>query len=537
MPPRVDRLAALLTQADICRKASQWADASQLYCQALELQPNQPGPLHNLALCQLALGQLQESVITAREALQYAPQQWQTHLVLAKTWVKLGQKEQAIRLLAQLLQRFPQVPQIRLEYATLNLQYMGRAAMARELVAPLLADPAVGVDAKTAALVSQLYDRDPGLSPQNVNQAFLDFGRQHMRPPLEVLPPSFQLPVVMGRRPRVGVISIQLQASPVYYFTIGALPHMARDVDLVFFHRGQRSDWATEAFRQIATDWVDVSSCNEGQLAAVLRASRLHSLLELSGWMDPVGLHALAGKPVPRMFKWVGGQSNTTGLSTFDGFVSDPWQTPEGSDPLYSEPLLRLDCGYVTYSPPAWMPEPRVRPDGTVHLGVIANPAKLSRAFLQDLNRRCLAWQEEASAPFDLSFIDARYHQPDLRQRVADALTALEPRFVAPKDQAGYFNAVADLDAIIDTWPYSGGLTTVEGYCLGVPTLTREGTLFCERHTLAHAHYAKVPVSLTYLDRVISLKKLKRTIAKGYAVRRETKHHQLLARQLLGHIV
>ena len=42
----------------------------------------------------------------------------------------------------------------------------------------------------------------------------------------------------------------------------------------------------------------------------------------------------------------------------------------------------------------------------------------------------------------------------------------------------------------LDTWPYSGGLTTIEALALGVPSLTRSGMLFCERHTESHCFYA-----------------------------------------------
>jgi predicted O-linked N-acetylglucosamine transferase (SPINDLY family) len=61
--------------------------------------------------------------------------------------------------------------------------------------------------------------------------------------------------------------------------------------------------------------------------------------------MDPIGLRAISTKPAARMYKWVGGQSITTGLRAFDGWLSDAEQTPAGFEPWFTEPLLRLPHG------------------------------------------------------------------------------------------------------------------------------------------------------------------------------------------------
>jgi predicted O-linked N-acetylglucosamine transferase (SPINDLY family) len=342
-----------------------------------------------------------------------------------------------------------------------------------------------------------------------------------------------------SRRLKVGLLSPQFSVSPVYFFTYGALRHLAREVDLVFFSRGKKNDWATQAFQALAHDWVDVRLRTAQELAVVLQSHELDVLIDLGGWMDPVGLHALSVKPAKKLFKWVGGQSATTGLRSFDGYLTDAIQTPPGSDHLYSEPLVRLQSGYVTYTPPPYMPQRLANKGAYTNFGVIANPAKVSQGFLKELSEMVPKWQTAQSAKDNqkvrLKFIDQRYEQASIRDRVQAGLPGLTIDFVTPSDHLAYLNAVGQLDVTLDTWPYSGGLTTIEALAMGVPSLTRSGQLFCERHTESHCFYAGMDLDVCFIDNfegVVRQSHLGRSLLAKKSPRLD---HASLANELLFH--
>jgi protein O-GlcNAc transferase len=545
-------LAHVLQESDALRRSAQWAQARSGYQQALVHLPDDATVAHNLALCHLALGETGPALVISRQALKLRPSLWQAALVHAKALIASGDKNAALALLERLHTRQPQHPDICIELARMLIQQGGDAARAVDLVRPFL-DSAHQRDARLVYLIGQLYDRDTNVKAAELSQAICDFADAHLQTPpesitkvpgthSEAISTHLSRPTTSSPRLRVGLLSPQFTASPVYFFTYSVFERLAREVDLVFISRGTKSDWASQAFRRIATDWIDAAHLTAQPLSHKLASLSLDVLIDLGGWMDPVGLQALSTKPARRLFKWVGGQSATTGMRVFDGFITDRHQTPTGTDHLYSEPLLRLKAGYVTYTPPPYLPAAKLPNAAQAHLiqlGVIANPTKISRSFLADLNQRLPRWQTlqaKHARQVSLHFIDSRFRNEQLRKRLQSLLPDIQMSFITPGNHLDYLTAVSQLDATLDTWPYSGGLTTIESLAVGVPAYTRTGELFCERHTEAHCQYAGMRLSEYRIDRFKGFAPHARSGKSLIRAQTPRTDHDTLAAELLRHL-
>lgn len=468
-------IQAIVQAAQQARDQGLWQRASELYRQANQLVPRQAEITHNLALCLLALGQHHEAIAVCTETLAIKPDVWQTQVVLAKCQQALGEIEAADQSYCCILKAHPNQASALSGRADLALNYFGDPLAAAALVEPLLSHPDDAMDAQLTQLMSRLYDRDPSDSASQLARDAKRFAKTHLQLPGPLLTPKAPRAAGGAKRPRVGLLSNQFSVSPVYFLTIAGWQHVAKGCDIILFNRGHQRDWASEAFFSLASAVIDVQHLPALALARAIANEQIDVLYDLGGWMDPIGLQALSLKPARVQYKWVGGQSMTTGLSCFDGWIGDAQQSPLRLQRLYSEPLIAVEGGYASYTPPSYLPAPARSKSATPC--IFSNPAKVSRAFLAYLK----------TLPGKKVFIHRQYRFARTQERITAALGAAQVEFICPQSHAEALMALNQHATMIDTFPYGSGLTAYEATALGTAIQcapqSAQGQLFAERHT------------------------------------------------------
>ncbi|MFA7241071.1 MAG: tetratricopeptide repeat protein [Sulfuricellaceae bacterium] len=506
-----------LDQADLLRKKGRWAEAAQRYADWLARNPASTAVVLNFALCLLVL---QRFAAASQQALRIPEQDslyWRAQIIHARAQMGLGAVDAALASLNRALAHDPTDADIALELADVLLHQVGDAAGARRLVTPFISGSAYRESALQTYIVASLYDREE--SDIDLAWKIREFANTHLNNGVATAQRT-PGPASRSGKMRVGLISGYFCSAPVYFLTYGILEQLAQRFDLVFYDRGSKKDWANNKFRAIAREWVDVDRANTAKLSQTLHAGCLDLLLEMSGWSDVDVLKAIADKPCPRIYKWVGGQSATTGMNIFDGFISDRIQTPPETQGLYAEPLLNLPNGYTAYTPPDYLPHPVPARRDVLLLGVIGNPAKVSTGFLTELALTVRRAAAQMPVPIVIQFIDARYGKALVRSRIAEFLRPsfegskrVAVLFTHPQSHKDFLVHVSKLSAVVDTWPYSAGLTALEALAMDVPVLGRAGMLCSSRHAASH-HYFATPRRPLHEFTVANLRALHKAAAR-----------------------
>ncbi len=333
----------------------------------------------------------------------------------------------------------------------------------------------------------------PDVSGQALLEAYRGVGRTLPR----IAPTPFANKPDPERRLRLGLLSPTLKTHPVGWLTVAGFEALDPDAfEMVCFGQPESNDPIQRRFRAVASGWHVVDTEERTALARRIRDAGIDILVELSGFGDRGLIGVCADRPAPVQVKWVGMQNHSTGVPEMDWMLTDRWETPEGFDRHYSERLLRLPDGYVCYSPPPYAPDVAPLPAqhrGHPTFGCFNNTAKITPVVIATWARILHAMPQAR-----LVLKAQQIGEPAARNHFAAAFAAhavaadrLELRGGSPhRDLLAQY---ADIDVVLDPFPYSGGLTTCEALWMGVPTVTMPGETFASRHSASHMSNAGLP--------------------------------------------
>ncbi|TRM50980.1 FkbM family methyltransferase [Achromobacter sp. LC458] len=296
---------------------------------------------------------------------------------------------------------------------------------------------------------------------------------------------------------RIAMLSDGFRQHPVGAMITPAISHLKRfGVQLYMYTSSSAVDSVTKKLMASADQWTSIFNISDGDLAQRIRNDQIDILIDLSGHNAGTRMKAIALEPAPVIVKWVGGLINTTGVPAIDYLITDPVESPPGSDAFYTEKLIRMPDDYICYMPPDQIPEVRSLPaqrNGFVTFGCFNNPTKVNDVVLGH-------WAEllHAVPGSHLYLKGGPFGTNYLRQRTLDTLAShgINADRVRIEGQSHHFellDSYNEVDIALDPWPYSGGLTTCEAMLMGVPVITLPGPTFAGRHSATHLVNAGMP--------------------------------------------
>jgi predicted O-linked N-acetylglucosamine transferase (SPINDLY family) len=244
----------------------------------------------------------------------------------------------------------------------------------------------------------------------------------------------------------------------------------------------------TRRLQAAATQWRDVVGMSDQRLAEQIWADRIDILFDLAGHGAGNRLLVFARKPAPIQVTWAG-YVGTTGLKSMDYLLADRYEVPPGAERHYRERVLRMPDGYVCYDPPAYAPAVASLPAldcGRVTLACFNNPAKITPQTVEVWAR---ILDRLPGARLMLKF--KGWNDSGLARRFAEmfaahAIDSGRLEFLGYSPHAELLAEYNRVDLALDSFPYSGGLTTCEALWMGVPVVTCPGETFAGRHSLSH---------------------------------------------------
>lgn len=307
--------------------------------------------------------------------------------------------------------------------------------------------------------------------------------------------PEIQKPYVHSNEPdperrlRIGYVSADLGIHPVGFFVSSVITrHDKKQFEAICYSGRTSEDYVGEKIKRHADHWRRTVDFGDLELVDRIRADEIDILVDLSGHTAGNRLSCFAHKPAPVQATWAG-YVGTTGLDAMDWLIADRFHVPPELEAYHRERVYRMPNGYICYEPfimaPAVGPLPALK-NGYVTFCAYANPAKINGSVIAAW-ARILAGSPGARLRLRYKWLDAqlnidRIHESFAQHGIAAERIKLEPGADVKTMMASY----NENDICLDSFPYSGGVTTCEALWMGVPVVTLPGNRFESRHSFSH---------------------------------------------------
>ena len=254
--------------------------------------------------------------------------------------------------------------------------------------------------------------------------------------------------------------------------------HDRSQVEIFCYAEVPAPDAETLRLKALAEHWRATVGLTDDELAALVRRDAIDVLVDLGGRTARNRLLTFARKPAPVQVAHFLGHGYTSGLSVMDAFLADEALAPPGSEPLFSEPIVRLPRIPVVYQPPEGMPAVASLPAlqrGYVTFGNFGRVVRLNVEVIATWARILNAVPRSRLVLNTVGFADQEVSDRYRRLFAAAGIDAGRVDLVFTTPQQKTWEAYSGIDIGLDPFPHNGGTTTIEALWLGVPSVCLDG--------------------------------------------------------------
>ena len=276
-------------------------------------------------------------------------------------------------------------------------------------------------------------------------------------------------------------MSADFKSHAVKAWSFSLLTGLDKNLFEIYCYSNTREpDEVTALFRSAAKNWRDIKDLTDEQAAQLIREDEIDILFDLSGHTGGNRLGAAAYRPASVQMSGIG-YMNSTGLDCFDYFLSDVYCA--GDENYFTEKVIKLPHTHICYESPTESKPADAPPclkNNYVTFGCFNSFVKITDSILD-------TWKKILDAVPDSRLILKHkiFKTEDGRKFVAERLVNLGidvARVEMRPFSDNWIYEYNDVDIALDTFPYTGGVTTCEALYMGVPVVSlygdRHGTRF-----------------------------------------------------------
>lgn len=279
---------------------------------------------------------------------------------------------------------------------------------------------------------------------------------------------------------KIGFVSADLRNHAVAKFVIPFFEELHKRPEFITYAYSNHGavDESMLAIQKNMDVWRTVVQWSDDKLAEKIREDQIDILVDMSGHTAGDRLKVFARHPAPVQMTWLG-YPGTTGLKAMDYLVTEESLLPgENISPQFTEKIIRLPRAF------SFDGKNTIQPVGAAPC--IENGFITFGSFnrLNKINREVIAlWSAVLRAVPDsrlqMAAMPANGAPEELLAWFQEESISEDRLYFYPRSGfSEYLKLHNQVDLCLDTFPYTGGTTTLHALWMGVPTLTLAGKTY-----------------------------------------------------------
>ena len=279
------------------------------------------------------------------------------------------------------------------------------------------------------------------------------------------------------RRLRIGYVSPDFREQSAAFCFGPAVKNHNKEFFEIYCYSGVISgDRYTRAFRAAADHWADVHALSDAGLVEKIQKDQIDILVDLSGFLGGNRMTVFAARPAPiQVTAW--GLASGTGASWIDYLFNDPIGIPADARSFVGEQVIDLPCQIGLEAPPnaTDILPPPADMNGWITFGCMNRISKVTNDMLD-----CCACILNEVTESRLMFKDRSLSDHTIRRRFqrkfeTNGISAHRLVFLGATPRAAHLATYGAIDVALDSFPFGGGVTTLEALWMGVPVVCMLG--------------------------------------------------------------
>lgn len=286
-----------------------------------------------------------------------------------------------------------------------------------------------------------------------------------------------------SKKIKIGFVSGDLREHAVGFQVFGIIKELFKrqEFELFAYYNDDVQDPLNVKFRSIFDFWNNIKELKDVDLVNKIRFDGIHILVDLSGYSAKNRLEIFFQKCAPIQVTWAGYLSST-GLKQMDYIITDPYVISKKSQ--FVEKICKQNYIWSNLScveDIAIIKKIPATINGYITFGSFNNLAKINRDLISVWSQILYQVKNSKLHLKNSNFRNERVKRNYLELFLKNNIKLEQLIFEIDTDRKKLFEDYNKIDIALDTFPYTGGTTSLEASWMCVPILTKSGDTFLSR--------------------------------------------------------